>query len=141
MADLTTHLVELDLEAGLIDGKSMSIQIETTNDYVKIDCLKEKQTIKINCCVPGNLQIVTSMKNAFDTKVDDNGNIIADKYIKLTGLRLDGLSVDENYLPRFIQIQTEEHGKINSNYWGFNGEIQIDIAPTAFKWLAGTKRL
>jgi hypothetical protein len=141
MADSQKHWIELDFSAGLINGVSMSLQIDTDQQTVILDQLNPTQTVRCCISVPGKLSIQTSGKGDLDTQVDDEGNIIADKYIQLTDMRLDGLSVDENYLPRFIMLKPLDKEPVFSNYWGFNGTVEIQLSPTPFQWLAGTKRL
>lgn len=142
MANSPNYLLELDFEAGLIDDSSMSVEISTYLQKVFLTQLKaDINTVKIECTFPDVLSIIINGKGEFDTQVDDQGNITADKYIKLADMRLNGLRVDENYLPRFITLKPFDKEPVLSNYWGFNGIVEIPLEPTPFQWVAGTKRL
>ena len=136
-----TSRIEFDFEAGLIENSSMQLTISNNNNEIKIKKFnKEITTVSLNITFPTTVLITVSGKSINDTVLDSSGNIIADKYLKLTDIRVDKMSVDRYYLPRFIEFETEEKKKIITNYFGFNGTIAIDFSPNPFKWLAGTKK-
>lgn len=62
-----------------------------------------------------------------DTQVDQQGNITNDKYVKLLGLRIGGIPVEEVNIFKILNYQTDLGTTINSVYWGFNGTVTIDI--------------
>jgi len=142
MQNLLSANVEFDFEAGLIDDASMQLKIVNGSEEVEIKNFSNGlNTVLLTVQFPQTVLITVSGKGNNDTKVDNNGNIIADKYLKLVDVRVDKLSVDPHYLPRFIEIKIESNEKITTNYFGFNGTVAIDFAPTPFKWLAGTKKI
>jgi hypothetical protein len=84
---------------------------------------------------PEQLTMLLSGKGPNDTVVDDQGNILADKYVKLTGLQVDGLDCPQEYLEMFIVLDTDDGQKVASNYFGFNGLVTLDfLEENSFFW-------
>jgi len=127
--------VKLIFEVFCVDDQSMSMIIENES----FDNLPEGEfTHEIDVDFPSKLRITLTGKNAKDTIVE-NGEIVKDKAIILTDIKVHDVSVDKNYLPRFITLHTTNED-IVSNYWGFNGYIEIDFnASNSFNWLVQTK--
>lgn len=140
--DSLRALIEFDFESGLVNGESMIVELINDHKSIRLENLSSGITTgQLEVIFPTTVEILITGKKEFDTEVDEQGNIISDKYIKLTDIRVDGLSVDDNYLARFVEFDTLEHGKIITNYFGFNGKALINFMPTPFQWLVGTKKL
>lgn len=141
MQNLMTAEIEFDFEVGSTNDSIMQLKIVNSNEEIDVDNLViGSNTISLTVEFPQTIILVISGKGKNDVVVDENGNIIADKYIKLVDIRVDKLSVDPHYLPRFVKILTESGEIITTNYFGFNGTVIIDFFPTPFKWLASTKK-
>ena len=69
-----------------------------------------------------------------DTIIDDTGDIVADTYFKLVGLSIDRMPSFSDYM--YNQVLHTESGKlVKSNYWGFNGTVEIDLPEeNSFFW-------
>jgi hypothetical protein len=76
-----------------------------------------------------------------DTIIDKDGNIIKDKYVLITEIRLDGMMIEPLYLQRRLKL--EYNGQVNySNYIGLNGKMTIEFnKPDVFRQLMEWKRL
>lgn len=65
-------------------------------------------------------------KDTNDTLVDQLGNILQDKFIKLESLTVDRLPVHIVALLDCVEIDTGTQN-IKTNYWGFNGVAKIEF--------------
>ena len=131
--------IEFELEAGLIQNRSMSIQFQCGNESIQIDQLPSG----LSCYTmlvewPAQLEIRVWGKNARDTVLDSDKKIIQDKFIRLANLKVNKMSVDPNWLPRFVTLLTDCGKTVASNYFGFNGRVLIDLGATPFQFVAGT---
>jgi len=83
---------------------------------------------------PSQIKIVVSNKNlSCDTQVDEQGKIVADKYIELKKVLVDRVESSIAYLNSPI-LDTGDN-KINSCYWGFNGVVNLNFDQTdSFIW-------
>jgi hypothetical protein len=89
---------------------------------------------------PGSVTIQVDGKGANDTLVDEQGQIIKDKFIQLIGLRVDGLGIDPNWLFHHIHLVRDDGKTVTSSYWGFNGRVVIDFdSHNSWIWLARAK--
>lgn len=118
----------------------MGIEIVTNTDSIRVPHLPVGTTeYTVACTVPDTIKIQVSGKNLRrDTIVDSQGQIVQDKYVLLRDLRIDQMSVCAPWLPNGITLHTDKGHTVQSNYWGFNGTVQIPIGPTAFQFTAGT---
>ena len=88
---------------------------------------------------PSTLQIKLDGKQPFDTQLDDNGKIVADKYIKLLDIVVDRLSCAKYYVNKTMLI-TDQGKQIASDYWGFNGSVELDFPQqNSFFWSVSTQ--
>jgi hypothetical protein len=84
---------------------------------------------------PCTFVIKTSGKQSLDTVVDADGNIIDDLFIRLDDINIDGLSCHSTYLHEKIFLHTDSGESIQANYWGFNGQVKLDLAyPDSLHW-------
>lgn len=99
-------------------------------------------TFSKNLDLPGEVVINIYNKGPVDTLVDNSGNIIADKYIKLEELIVDRLPIHILSLIHLPEVTAPDGQLIRTNYWGFNGPVRIKLEHTdSFLWhLAETKR-
>ena len=73
-------------------------------------------------------------KDKFDTDVDENNNILADKYIQLTDLIVDKAPIHILSLIKLCKLETNDKILYN-NYWGFNGRVTINFEEVnSFLW-------
>lgn len=68
-----------------------------------------------------------------DTEVNQEGVITNDKYVKLLGISIGGIPLEEVNLLKILDYQTDQNTTIaHSTYWGFNGTVTIDIKQQNF---------
>tara|TARA_R110000822_G_scaffold309489_1_gene439228 strand:- start:1535 stop:2062 length:528 start_codon:yes stop_codon:yes gene_type:complete len=73
--------------------------------------------------------------NVWDTLVDNNGTITADKYLVIKNISLDDVNFENNL--RKIPYQSTEHGPtiIHDQTIRFNGYWQIDTKDNPYNWI------
>jgi len=82
----------------------------------------------INVELPTTINIITDGKdNNIDTLLDDKGNVLNDKFLKIEQMFLDHKPIDPNALYKIIKIHTVDNQLIYSNYIGFNGVTSINL--------------
>ena len=84
--------------------------------------------LRINCLIdwPTTVNITTSNKTPGDTKIDNNGNILRDKSIEVTGILINNFPIHQDLIDKlFICQHTGSSDITNENWWGFNGNIKI----------------
>ncbi len=124
---------------GELDGKSMKIKIQSDqfSETVSRDSgpLYWQRTLYLPCC----LEMEFFDKAVNDTRLDENGNIVADKHVSIEGIWIDGFEVSLLALDRLIKLNTT-HDIITSRYIGHNGIVILDFdKPNAFLQLASIK--
>lgn len=79
---------------------------------------------------PSTIEFMIYGKDIKGTLLDQQGNIIRDRAIKLIQIKIDNLIPDINFLKRWpILFVGGRQGNqvINSDYFGFNGLIKFDF--------------
>ena len=127
--------ISLEFEIGLYNG-SMGVDILVNNEIVtsinKFDAVLHRE--EIICDWPAKLSFKVHGKGDNDTQVDENGNITADKYVKLKRMTVDRIDLHEYALMKLPLITTETDAFYN-NYWGFNGTATIELnEEDSFMW-------
>jgi RecA/RadA recombinase len=73
-------------------------------------------------------------KGKYDTKLDSNNNIIADKYVLLSAMKLGEIPVRSNKLFDICDYATRD-GHSKNTFWAFDGQVIIDFDEKDFiKW-------
>ena len=127
--------VRFEFEVSYANHKSMSLLIETETGTEYFDQLpRGKFQHEISVQFPTKIKITVDGKTANDTIVDDAGNIIADTYFKLVDMSVDRMPCFIDYLHnQVLNLQSGEF--VKSNYWGFNGTVEIDLPEeNSFFW-------
>ena len=130
----TNIKINFVFEFGVNNG-SMSLLMRD-NEHVLSDISDANGLVEVNTLInfPNQITIALSGKNPnTDTTVVD-GEIVADKYVKLVGMTVGGIKVTEATL---FKILNYKHGDENvfDTFWGFNGEIVIDFDHNDFiRW-------
>jgi hypothetical protein len=84
--------------------------------------------VSIEVELPTTINIITDGKdNNNDTLLDDKGNVIKDKFLRIDEISIDKKPIDTNALYKIIKIHTVEKQLIYSNYVGFNGVTSINL--------------
>ena len=73
--------------------------------------------------------------NIWDTHVDNDGNVIADKYIVIKNIALDDVNFEHNL--HKLPYQSIEHGATNTfdQSIRYNGHWQIDTYKNPYDWI------
>ena len=127
--------LELQFCIGHYNG-TMRMQIFFDNIQVFdfADIKTESLTVKHRMTLPCCMKILLSDKDlTVDTKIDSDGKIIADKFIKLEKILVDRIDPGIEYM-KSIALDTGEN-KLNVLYWGFNGTVELAFdATNSFIW-------
>lgn len=111
--------LRLKFEFGIVNGQMMSIKV---NDTDVID-----GQITLDITLPSAIRIKFSGKNNNDTVMDENGNIIEDKFIKIEKFLLDDILVPDWILHEKFSYTTDKHDELPLSFIGHNGSAIIDI--------------
>jgi hypothetical protein len=106
-------------------GELRAMIANTIPEMVKLG-ISESDSLKVEhqFMWPATLKLVLSNKNlSSDTKLDNNGKIVADKFIELTKIYIDGVDANIEFMQRIVLNTNKE--KIKTCYWGFNGTVEI----------------
>jgi len=128
--------VKLEFELGVCNG-TMHIDI-----YEQERLLASNKNIdtswKTNFIVtwPSKLTIKLSNKDMQrDTQIDSNGNIVANKYVKLIYMDVNGFALSEPSMYNICQYSPNGAEQINEIFWGFPGEVNIHFnQPNPMRW-------
>ena len=99
--------------------------------------------VRIDCSInwPTTITIITSNKTSDDIVVDNDGNIIKDKSIEVTGILINNFPIHQDLIDKLFICQREGSSKItNENWWGFNGKIKIEFdQPNPMRYMLALK--
>ena len=88
----------------------------------------------INITLPTKLTFTLSGKGKYDTQLDSNNNIIADKYVLLSAMKLGEIPIQSNKLFDICDYTTSD-GHSKNTFWAFDGQVIIDFDEKDFiKW-------
>jgi hypothetical protein len=76
--------------------------------------------------MPALLKFEFSGKQGQDTVLDEKGNIISDKYVKIKSMIIGHVPVNSNLLYSLCSY-TRNGETVNDTFFGFNGELEIHI--------------
>jgi hypothetical protein len=97
-----------------------------------------------NIELPNTIVMEISGKGKNDTIIDAQGNILKDKCIVLEEVKVNGISPHINYLKKWPRIIVGGKGSnkiIYSNYFGFNGTVELKLeGDNVFQWLLRTNK-
>lgn len=111
--------LRLEFESGDVNGQTMSTNVNGTaviNDQVSLDIT-----------LPSEIRFEFTGKNKNDTVTDENGNIIADKFIKIKKFLLDDMLVPDWVLHEKFSYTTDDHNELPLSFIGHNGKAIINI--------------
>ena len=125
----STNLI-LDLEFSTSNG-SMTVEIFAGSQSIAVyqdvppGCVRLHHAIEL----PTQLRFEISNKNYdLDTRVDQQGHITADKFVKLQHVRLGNIPIKSEILYRICRYQNDRSDQIQFDpMWCFNGTATIDF--------------
>ncbi len=114
--------IDFIFSAGSINDQFMNIAVNGNPIEVR-----ESFTASIEVELPTTIEIQVSGKSPSDTIVKNNV-IIADKYIKLDSIYIDGFKVESWQIPeKYLILTTINNEVLSTDYWGKNGKVQFII--------------
>jgi hypothetical protein len=139
MLAFNQSILTLKFEAGAVDGNTMGMEVTSTLGHQVYQSLDQIDSISVPVEFPSTLEIKVFGKGQFDTQIDSAGQVVADKYIKITDILIDQLSVARYYCDQCLTLDTGTE-KFTTAYWGFNGTVIINLdQENGFRWLAKTQ--
>lgn len=129
MMDFTK--ISIGLKFGHCNG-AMSVDINDQNGVLLQlkDYTEDFINLTYNIKLPNKLTFTLSNKNTkYDTKLNSQGNIIADKYVNLEYITF-------GYIPiQNIQKICKCSSGVFDTFWGFNGIVEVEFdAISAIQW-------
>jgi len=131
MLDWSYCPLKIEFEYGLLDGKIMQVQVKTDHQqcYLApvIDGDKALATFETTLKLPDHIELIFSGKdNATDTKLDANGNIVKDLFVKIRTVKLDCFALSNKFMHTHLKLSTQDR-IICTPYIGFNGSMTINL--------------
>lgn len=112
------------LKFGDIDGKYMTCKCQGIN-ILPVNHIAE---VTIPVKIPTSIVFEFADKDPMHgTKVDDEGNIIADTFVQFTTIKFDRMKVPNWALDKKITLTTVTGNKVIGSYIGFNGTVTLDL--------------
>ena len=128
MINFNDCLLTLKFKFGKTNNDYMNLKIvHGNNEYSVVPNADDCSTFQIKLNLPDKIVLLVSNKNEFDTVVDEQGNIVQDRYIQLQEASLDGFELNYNFLHKKIKILTLDNNEVISSYFGFNGSVELDF--------------
>jgi hypothetical protein len=134
MEKLNHSLVRLCLKFGEVDGAYMSVRINETDILPDDD---GQATVDVTVSFPGEIIIeLYGKNNNTDTLVNEAGEVIKDKFVQLTHVNVDRISVNNHFLQKWPMV----NDSFVTTYFGFNGQAKLTFdAPSSFHWFLKAK--
>lgn len=151
---LTSIVVTFEFEFSSVNGRIMTLDM---HPYHPILSPESAGVRRVECAVnlPAQINLRLQGKNQqLDTLLDDQGNILADLFVRLNNLWLDNMLVPARNLHKIIRFraesdqalyteylaghattksdlgQDESERSLCTEYWGFNGVATLDLDQT-----------
>jgi hypothetical protein len=134
MEKLKNSQIQLFFKFGAVHDSYMTV---TVNGVPILPDHNEQAMIEISVEFPSELIIELGGKNNnTDTLLNDAGEIVQDKFVQLTQVRVDRMNVNDNFLQKWPKV----NDSFTSTYFGFNGQAKLTFdAPSSFHWLLKLK--
>lgn len=109
-------------------NSTMSLKILSKNKVLldKKTFENEKFVFSTEISWPDPVFFILDGKGPNDTLVDESGNIVKDKFIKLESIVVDRMAVHIIPLLDCVELDTGTQ-ILKTNYWGFNGTAKINF--------------
>lgn len=134
MEKFKTGQVQLYFEFGQVRDRYMNLRV---NGIDVVPDSNEQAVVQVSVDFPGELCLeLTGKDNNVDTILDSNGNIVQDKFVRLTKVKVDRMIVNDHFLQKWPIV----NDSFASTHFGFNGQVRLGFnEPTAFHWLLKTR--
>ena len=133
----------IEFKFGLVRNESMQVVVSNGEESLVVvpdDELVGSCAMHID--LPGKLTIEISGKNSEgDTIVDNDGNILEDKFVQISKIALDCFQLHEIFLYQKIKFLTNNGDELYVSYFGFNGTAVLDFdKPTVLEQYLSCKK-
>jgi hypothetical protein len=128
--------IEMQLEVGRCNG-SMSVEIADQDHMILYHWdLPDTYTVRFRTQWPNQVRIVLDNKNmSRDTAMDAQGNIVANKYVKLKSMSVGGLNISNSVLYRVCKYSPHNSKTVNEIFWDQPGTVLITLdQATPMRW-------
>jgi hypothetical protein len=117
------------MSASIVDANGQKTVVRGADDCAVVEAVVD---------FPGELCIILEGKNNnIDTIVDDSGKIIQDKFVQLTQVDVDRITLPDHFLQQWPVV----NDTFNTSYFGFNGKVRLQFnEPNSFYWLLKTQK-
>lgn len=134
MEKLNHSQVQLYFKFGQVRDTYMSMRVNGIDVVPDAD---EQAMIELWIDFPCELVVELEGKdNNTDTVIDSDGKIIQDKFVQLTQVKVDRMSVGNHFLQKWPVV----NDSFTTTYFGFNGQVRLNFdETTAFHWLLKTR--
>jgi hypothetical protein len=123
--------LKLELEFGHCNGAMTVLVKDKLTNAVLLEVANPEENIvssDLEVPFPCNLVIEVSGKNMnTDTQVNEAGQVIADKFVKVSKMHVGRIPVLEKNLFALCNYHKEDGTTANDTYWGWNGTIDLDF--------------
>jgi len=127
---MKTNLI-LNLDIGLVDQQSMTAEIYVDGLPVDHQPIFDQTSTSIDLEIelPCKIMIQLSGRTDNDTKIDQQGNILQDKYIHLKNIEIFDTTIDSYKIPeKFLEYRPDHSIKLkNRFFWNRNGKVILSI--------------
>jgi len=124
------HQIKFYIRVSRLNHRAMGLVVRC-NDviaYSSPEVADDAFEINIESGLPLNVEFVTSGKRWNDTMVDQNGNIIQDKFLLIESMSVDGIWIKKWMIEsRIFEFVGENGIQTRSNYFGTNGVGKFSI--------------
>jgi hypothetical protein len=135
MEQINLSQVQLHFKFGAVHDTYMTVCV---NGIDVLPDINQQAMIQVPVHFPSVLILKLSGKNNnIDTLIDNTGKITQDKFVQLTQVKIDRMSVSDHFLQKWPIV----NNSFTTSYFGFNGQVQLTFdSPTSFHWLLRTKQ-
>jgi|LakMenEpi03Aug12_release.lakeMendotaPanAssembly.Ray.scaffolds.fasta_scaffold163543_4 hypothetical protein len=132
---------KFNFSAGQVSDEYMFLELKFGNQIKQIET-KDIFCVNVDIALPTTIEFHLGNRKDNDT-ITSNGEIVADKFIRIDSLEIDGFFIESWQLPEeSFYFETDQHTKIFSYYWSRNGVAKLIIdKDDAALWLLDCKKI
>jgi hypothetical protein len=115
----------IDLTIGRFAGQAMSLLVRANNCMIYDSIAPEQTAVKLDfeCELPARIEFTVAGKHPFDTQLDELGNIVEDKFVRIDRVTVDRMPID----PWILESKLIDFDGQKTNYFHKNGCASIHI--------------
>lgn len=135
--------VTLEFEIGRCNGSMTMEIISKNNRWVFADIVNDRLTVDISIHWPDVLQVnLTGKDLTKDTQVDRDGNIVANKYVRLTGVKVLNMDLIEPAIYRICEFYPQDGESKSDIFWDRDGYVKLSFdQKNPMRWNLGINNI